>query len=255
MRFACLGSGSQGNALLIEAGATRVLLDCGFSMRETSLRLARLGLTPDQLTAIVVTHEHADHVGGVGRLARRFRLPVWLSHGTYAHLAGLDQLPEDCRLIHSHSAFALGDLWVEPFPVPHDAREPLQFVFGDGRNRLGILTDTGSVTAHIAQTLAGCDALVLECNHDEAMLREGPYPQHLKERVGGRFGHLSNAAAADLLARLDTRRLRHLVAAHLSEKNNRPHLARQALAQALGCAEAWVAVADQHEGLDWRELP
>lgn len=254
MRFACLGSGSQGNALLVEAGATRILLDCGFSVRETTSRLARLGLGPEHLTGIVVTHEHADHVGGVARLARRFDLPVWLSYGTYAYLASLDQLPADCRVIDSHSAFALDDLWVEPFPVPHDAREPLQFVFGDGRHRLGILTDTGSATAHIEQTLNGCDALVLECNHDEAMLREGPYPPRLKERVGGRFGHLSNAAAAALLARLDTGRLRHLVAAHLSETNNLPQLARHALAQALGCAEDWIGVADQEAGLDWREL-
>lgn len=254
MRFACLGSGSEGNALVVEAGASRVLLDCGFSIKETVARLARLGLTPADLNGIVVTHEHSDHIGGVARFANKFKLPVWLTHGSLAYLSNLDQAPLDTRVIDSHATFALGDLYIEPFPVPHDAREPIQFVFGDGQHRLGVLTDTGMITPHIEQMLSGCDALVLECNHDAGMLASGPYPASLKQRVGGRFGHLDNRAAADLLRSIDTQRLTHLVAAHLSQKNNLPELARAALADALNCAEDWIGIADQALGFDWRTV-
>lgn len=254
MRFACLGSGSEGNALVVEAGGTRVLLDCGFGLRETASRLARLGLAPDDLDAVLVTHEHSDHVGGVPRLAAKFGLPVWVSHGTHAFLANLDQLPSDCHLFDSHSPFAIGGLLIQPFPVPHDAREPAQFVFGDGAVRLGVLTDTGCSTPHIQAMLSGCQALVLECNHDAAMLANGPYPPSLKRRVAGNFGHLANAAAADLLRALDTGSLQHIIAAHLSRKNNTPRLAQQALAQALGCELEWIGIADQDAGFDWREI-
>ena len=254
MRFACLGSGSEGNALVVEVGASRVLLDCGFSIKETVARLARLGLDPTDLSGIVVTHEHSDHIGGVTRLANKFKLPVWLSHGSLAYLANMDQLPLDPRVIDSHAAFAVGDMYIAPFPVPHDAREPIQFVFGDGQHRLGVLTDTGMITPHIEQMLSGCDALVLECNHDAAMLANGPYPNSLKQRVGGRFGHLDNHAAAALLRSIDTHGLKHIVAAHLSHKNNLPQLARAALASALSCAEDWIGIADQALGFDWRHI-
>lgn len=254
IRFACLGSGSEGNALLVQSGNTRVLLDCGFALRETVRRLARLGCEPADLSAILVTHEHSDHVSGVTRLAARHGIPVWLSHGTHAHLAGLDALPEDVHLFDSHNPFAVGDLWIHPFPVPHDAREPAQFVFSDGARRLGVLTDTGSITPHILTCLTGCDALVLECNHDSALLAGGPYPPGLKRRVAGPFGHLANEAAAALLAELDTTRLVHVIAAHLSRTNNRPELARRALAAALGCEEAWIGIADQDQGFDWRQI-
>lgn len=251
MRFASLGSGSRGNALVVEAAGTRVLLDCGFSVRETTARLARLGLAPEQLSALVVTHEHGDHVGGIGRLARRHDLPVYLTHGTRA---ALREPPPRCVVIDSHAPFAIGDLRLTPFPVPHDAREPVQYTFDDGARRLGVLTDAGSVTPCIVDALTGCDGLVLECNHDPALLAASSYPAALKARVGGRFGHLDNGSAAALLGRLDTRRLQHLVAAHLSEQNNRPELAVAALAGVLGCPPAWVGVADQALGFDWRAL-
>ncbi|MBT9614134.1 MAG: MBL fold metallo-hydrolase [Burkholderiales bacterium] len=254
MRFACLGSGSEGNALVVEVGASRVLLDCGFSIKETVARLARLGLTPADLNGIVVTHEHSDHIGGVTRFANKFSLPVWLTHGSLAYLSNLDQMPLDTRVIDSHAAFAVDGLYIEPFPVPHDAREPIQFVFGDGQHRLGVLTDTGMITPHIEQMLSGCDALVLECNHDANMLANGSYPASLKQRVGGRFGHLDNHAAANLLRSIDTQQLTHLVAAHLSQKNNLPELARAALAEALNCAEKWIGIADQALGFEWRSI-
>jgi phosphoribosyl 1,2-cyclic phosphodiesterase len=254
MRFASLGSGSGGNALLVEAGATRLLLDCGFGPREAAVRLGRLGLSAQDLSGILVTHEHTDHISGAFRLAERHDLTVWMTHGTFVAACRDGRPMHPVEFIDSHCPFHVGDLQIHPFPVPHDAREPVQFVFTDGHHRLGTATDLGSSTPHVERMLTGCDALVLECNHDARMLREGGYPPHLKRRIAGRFGHLDNAAAAVLLAALDTCRLQHLVAAHLSERNNTPALARSALAGVLGCEEAWIGVADQEEGFGWRDL-
>lgn len=253
MRFAYLGSGSQGNGLVVEAGRTRVLLDCGFPLRETVRRLARLGLEASDLAGIVVTHEHDDHVGGVARLARKYALPVWITRGTYRAVAD-DFREVQVRLIEGYAAFAVDDLEVVPYPVPHDAEEPGQVVFSDGGRRLGVLTDAGCSTPHIERMLSGCDALALECNHDLEMLRRGNYPATLKQRIAGRLGHLDNASAGRLLGTLDRRRLQHLVAVHLSLQNNTAALARASLAGAAGCETDWVAVADQFEGLDWRQI-
>lgn len=253
MRFASLGSGSGGNGLVVEAGATRVLIDCGFGVEETARRLERLGLQPADLAGILVTHEHSDHLDGAVPFARRHGLRVWMTYGTLR--AAGDGEPRDVvEVIDSHTAFAVGDLHVQPFPVPHDAREPVQFVVGDGARRLGVLTDLGTPTRHVESMLSGCDALVLECNHDTDLLAGGPYPAFLKARIAGPFGHLANAAAAAILAAIDRSRLRHVVAAHLSEQNNQPALAQAALAAALGCAPDWVQVAAQDAGFGWREL-
>ncbi len=252
MRFACLGSGSRGNAWVVAHGATVLLVDCGFSLADTNRRLARLGLAPDDLAGVLLTHEHADHAGGVGPLARRHAIPVWMTHGTRQALRDAD-LP-DLRLFDTGTRFAVGDLEVAPFAVPHDARDPSQFVLGDGRRRLGLVTDLGCVTAHVERSLAGCDALVLEANHDRELLAGGRYPPALKRRIAGRHGHLCNEDAAALLARLDTARLQHLVAAHLSEANNDPGRVRALFADVLGCAPQEIPVASQAEGLDWREL-
>jgi phosphoribosyl 1,2-cyclic phosphodiesterase len=256
MRFASLGSGSSGNSLAIEAAATRVLLDCGFGLREMVQRILRLGLEPEQITGILVTHEHDDHAGGVFRFANKYRIPVWLTHGTFT--MSQRYLPAQCdftvNIIDSHEAFSIGDLHVQPFPVPHDAREPVQFVLGDGQFRLGVLTDTGTSTPHIENMLNGCDGLVLECNHDLDMLMNGPYARPLKKRVSSRLGHLDNQTSASLLSRLDNSRLKHLLAAHLSAQNNHPHLARTALSTVLGCKPEWIGIADQEQGFDWRQL-
>ncbi len=253
MRFASLGSGSRGNALVVEVKQTRLLLDCGFGIKETVARLSRLALRPEDLAGILITHEHADHIGGAVRFARRFGLPVWLTHGTFTKLAFAQTLP-DIRLIDGHSAFQADEIEVLPFHVPHDAREPVQYAFNSGSRRLAVLTDTGGSTPHIEAVLSGCDALVLECNHDSDMLRDGPYPPMLKQRVAGRFGHLDNSMAARLLASLDSSKLQHLIAAHLSEKNNTPELARAALSGVLSCDPEWIGVADQREGFDWRQI-
>lgn len=253
MRFASLGSGSGGNALVVEAARTRLMLDCGFSLAESVFRLERLGLQPTDISAIVLTHEHADHIGGAARYARKYRIPIWSTHGTLSwlqHEVRSDLLrPIDC-----HAPFAIQDIVVQPFPVPHDAREPVQFVFSDGSRRLGVLTDLGCSTAHVEASLSAVDGLVLECNYDRAMLMSGPYPATLKQRVGGRFGHLENTAAGELLARINGGRLQHVLAAHISQQNNRPELARAALAAALGCLETWIGIAGQADGFAWRDL-
>lgn len=252
MRFASLGSGSRGNATVIVEGNTRVLLDCGFSTAEVKKRLARLGLAPSDLTAIVVTHEHSDHIGGVARLARSHDIPVWMTPGTCA--AWKDPDVPGLNLISAHEAFAIDAIEIQPFPVPHDAREPCQYVFSNGGERLGVLSDAGEITPFIRAQLDGCDALLVETNYDPGMLAGGPYPMHLKQRVGGRLGHLSNAQTAAFLATLDTGRLRHLVIGHISEKNNTPELARAAAAGGLDCEPEWIGVADQGSGADWRAV-
>ena len=252
MRFASIGSGSRGNGTLVEVGNTIVLVDCGFSATQATKRMAKLGKAPEELAAILVTHEHADHIGGVPALARRYNLPVYMTPGTARHEKAVD-LPE-VRLFNCHEAFGIESIEVQPYPVPHDAREPSQFVFSDGAKRLGILTDVGCWTPHIEEQLSGCDALILESNHDVEMLAQGSYPASLKRRVGGQHGHLNNQQSAELLERLDCAKLQHIVAAHLSEQNNRPEFAQEALSGVLNCESDWVAVADQSEGLDWRSI-
>jgi phosphoribosyl 1,2-cyclic phosphodiesterase len=254
MRFASLGSGSEGNGLLISVAQTHLLMDCGFGLKDSLTRLARLGMSPEQLTGILVTHEHGDHSGGIAKLARKYNLPVWLTHGTRrAQPKVFADLPQ-CHEIDPHQAFHIGDVAIQPYPVPHDAGEPVQFVFSDGAKRLGVLTDTGCSTPHIEAMLTGCHALVLECNHDRDLLENGNYPYSLKQRVGGRLGHLNNQQSAQLLAQLEVSQLQHIIAAHLSQQNNTPQLAIQALSHALDCNEAWIGIADQQTGLDWREI-
>src|SRR5215831_3542274 len=254
MRFASLGSGSEGNALIVESGRTRILIDCGFALSDAIERLERLGVAPETVSAIVVTHEHGDHVGGVAAFALRFETPVWLTFGTLAAVSErFAELP--CvKGFDSHDCFAIDGLEIRPFPVPHDAREPVQFVCTDGRWRLGVLTDLGISTSHVEASLSGCDALVLECNHDLDMLVNGDYPESIKRRIASKFGHLDNNTAAGLLSRIDASHLKHLIAAHLSRQNNRPELAQAALAAAINCEPGWIGVADQQQGFDWREF-
>ncbi|MBL8525676.1 MAG: MBL fold metallo-hydrolase [Betaproteobacteria bacterium] len=254
MRFSSLGSGSEGNALLVQVSNTVVMMDCGFGLAETEARLARAGVSPGDLDAILVTHEHSDHIGGVARFARKHGIPVWLTHGTAKVLTD-GALPAALRhYVDPHEDFSVDDMQITPYFVPHDAYEPVQYVFSDGNARLGVLTDTGSITAHIQETLSGCNALVLECNHDLDMLMNGPYPVSLKRRVAGKFGHLDNMTAASLLSGMDCSKLKHVIAAHLSKQNNLPELAAAALAEALSCEPDWIGIAGQANGFSWREI-
>lgn len=257
MKFASLGSGSEGNALLIStaSGTTRttLMLDCGFAVRETERRLARLGVMPTDLSGILVTHEHQDHVGGVFKFARRHKVPVWLSFGT------LQAVLHDTQGVSLHvcrdgERLLIGDLEITPYTVPHDAREPVQYCAFDGHRKLGVLTDAGQATGHLVEALGGCDALMLECNHDRQMLADSNYPASLKKRIGGAYGHLSNQTAAQILAALDRSRLKKVIGAHLSKQNNTPQLALQALADVAGVEEIEVSVACQEEGFNWVAL-
>lgn len=253
MRFASLGSGSAGNSLVVEVNKTMLMLDCGFSIKETVARLARLNVEPSTLAGIVITHEHDDHAGGAFKFAAKYQIPIWLTYGTLKMVSRYMPNQHDLQLniVNSHSSFAINDIQVHPYPVPHDAREPIQCVFSDGDHKLGVLTDVGRTTPHIEAQLSGCQALVLECNHDASMLQNGPYSWSLKQRVGGDLGHLENADSAHILSKLDNSQLQHIVAAHLSAKNNTPALAKAALAKVLNCENNDIGIADQQLGFDW----
>ena len=251
MRYCSLGSGSRGNATLIEYGNTRLLVDCGFSLRMTEQRLAQAGVGAEQLTAILVTHEHADHIKGVERLARRYQLPVYMTAGTRQGMGDSD-LP--VKLIRFGEDLDIGDIRVTPVPVPHDAREPSQFIFDSGYHRLGVLTDTGCITPLIREMYSGLDGLFLEANYDPQMLACGPYPAFLRARVGGPLGHLSNQQAAGLLESIDISRLKQVAIAHISEQNNSPQLALGVLSGALDGWSGQLQLAVQNQGLPWQDL-
>jgi len=254
LRFRSLGSGSAGNATLVEARSggrtTRLLIDCGFALRQLDQRLARAGLATSDIDAVFITHEHGDHIGCAHALALRERIPVWMSEGTWLATGGRDYQGH-LHLARDGLAIEVGEMRIEPFTVPHDAREPLQLRCSDGARHLGVLTDLGHATPHVLTRLAQLDALLLEFNHDSAMLADSRYPPFLKQRVGGSYGHLSNAAAAAIAAALNHAGLHHVVAAHLSAQNNRPELVRRAMAEALGAREAEMLTASAADGCPW----
>ena len=256
LRFASLASGSGGNCLVAEVGRTRVLIDCGLTLTDTERRLARAGLQPSDIHAILVTHEHGDHGGGVFDFAAAHGVSVYLTYGTRAALEAEGKVLEGVKivLVSGKEPLAVGDMEVRPYTVPHDAREPVQYILSDGNARLGVLTDIGCSTPHVEQMLSGLDALVLECNYDLDMLWAGPYPKWLKSRIAGPFGHLDNRQSEGLLGRIDRTKLKHVLGAHLSQHNNKPALARAALARALGCSDDWIGIASQDDGFEWRSL-
>jgi len=251
VRFASLGSGSRGNATLVESGSTLLLVDCGFSLRATEARLDRLGVSGQDIDAVLVTHEHTDHCSGVAKLSRKYEIPVYLTRGTWA--SGRCGDPWAVEYFHSDAPFEIGAIRVAPIAVPHDAREPCQFVFESGASRLGILTDLGSVTAAVVDHYRHCHALLLESNHCTQMLRDGSYPYALQQRVGGDWGHLNNHQAAELLAQISSQQLLHLVIAHISEKNNCLQRVQDAFHPLLESMDS-VTWADQQDGFDWLQL-
>lgn len=258
LRFRSLGSGSGGNATLIEAAeghgrVTRLLVDCGFTLRHLKARLARAGLGTGDLDAVFVTHEHGDHIGCAHALSLSEGLAVHMSQGSWLASGGHDYQGR-LNLVHDGMALTVGGLSLSPFTVPHDAREPLQLVCTDGDRRLGVLTDLGHATSHVMDQLQGLHALVLEFNHCPDLLARSSYPPFLKQRVGGKWGHLSNPAAAEIARAVHHPGLRHVLAAHLSAQNNRPDIVRTLMAQALGAAEHEMLTASAGEGSDWLDV-
>lgn len=252
MRFASLGSGSKGNSTVVESDTACVMVDCGFGLRNACTRLERIGKSPEDLTAIIVTHEHSDHWKGIGALSAKYNIPVYLSAGSLkAKEIQSGEALFNC--IDSHKDFYVGDICIKPVPVPHDAREPIQYILSNGKVQLGILTDLGHFTPHVVSSYSKCDALLLECNYDDDMLLDGPYPRFLKDRVSGMFGHLSNRQAADLLLALDLSRLKNLVIGHISAKNNDVSLIKAAIEPLCG-EDIVLSFADQESGSPWMEI-
>ena len=260
LRFKNLGSGSAGNATLVEAQCgmqvSRLLIDCGLSVRELSKRMLMADLTLEDIDAVFITHEHADHVGHARAFAQKTGAAVWMSKGTAlaCNLTEWELTPDQFQVARDGEAIHLGALQLHPFTVPHDAREPLQLRCTDGDVHLGVLTDLGHGSSHVVQALKFCNALLLECNHDPELLAQSSYPHFLKKRIAGPQGHLSNEESAQLISALVHPSLNLIVAAHLSERNNRPDLAQSPVALAAGCHAHDIQVADPLLGTPWYEV-
>lgn len=252
LRIAALGSGSSGNALLVRSDTTLLLVDCGFSLKETVARMATLGVSPADIDAVLVSHEHGDHLKGVGPLSRKHQVPVWLTHGTY-HQARDNRFPI-VKLFHAHEPFLIGDIGIDPFPTPHDAAESCQFVFSQRETRFANVTDLGALTPHVQQKLEGVHGLLLECNYDNEMLRNGPYPPSLQARIKSSYGHLGNDQAGELLAQLDHPAMQCILLGHLSEQNNTDEAALAAVERHLPDGVKRVTVLQQHSCSEWFEV-
>lgn len=249
MQFASVGSGSKGNATLVRNQETCILIDCGFSLSQFEKRISRVQLDPSDINALLVTHEHGDHSGGVIRLSQKYGIPIWTTVGTAAKV-GIHRF----QVISGGQEFQIGSLAVQAVTVPHDAAEPVQFVFTDreSKRRLGILTDSGHVSNHMLEVYNHLHGLLLEFNYDSQMLQNGVYPAALKRRVGGNHGHLSNLQSIDMLGQIDTSLLNCLVAAHVSENNNDPELVATLLEER--ALEGKVVIACQQQGFGWIEV-
>lgn len=252
LSLASLGSGSSGNSSIVRSATTTLLLDCGFTLKETLVRLGHLGVDATDIDAILVTHEHGDHMRGVGPVSRKFKLPVWMTHGTWG--ACRDRNLKNLHLFHAHEAFILGDIHLDPFPTPHDAAESCQFVFSVGDRRIACLTDLGVCTPHVVEKVRGVNALLLESNYDPEMLRLGPYPRSLQDRITGGWGHLANEQAGALLAELDHAELQHILLGHLSERNNSDAVALKTVSDFVAEGHERINVLKQHECSEWFHL-
>ncbi|MDK2857725.1 MAG: hypothetical protein PWQ29_128 [Verrucomicrobiota bacterium] len=237
VKFCVLGSGSSGNCTFIGTEKTRILVDAGLSARRTAKRLAEIGERAETINAICVSHEHGDHIAGIRVLQKNNRIPVYANGGTLeAILCSRKHEGLDCRRFTTGSPFSIGDLSIEPFSVPHDAYEPVGFVIRAGKYSIGIATDIGIVTNLVREKLRKCHVVVIEANHDEGLLHEANRPWSLKQRIRGNQGHLSNRAAAALMAEIAGEGLQHLFLAHLSADCNSPHHARTTFETLLAAA-------------------
>lgn len=255
MRCALIGSGSAGNASLVSAHDTHLLVDCGYSIKAFEERAETLDFDPSRLSGILVTHEHDDHVGGVAALARKYQIPVYCTRGTRVATEAREGPLENWQQISSHTSFKIGEIVIDPIPVPHDAREPSQFIFNHLDRRLGILTDLGSITLYVVKQYRTCDVLVLEFNHDPGLLAGSAYPARLKRRIAGDYGHFSNEQAQALLTAMQSSRLKHVIAAHLSERTNHPELVASCLDETIqGLGNVTWSIAAQDRVMPWVEV-
>jgi len=228
------------------------MLDCGFSCKETVKRLERLDIKPEDISAIVVTHEHNDHISGVGVFSRKFNVPVWMNYGTYQQKKQGNI--KELTIFNSFQSFRVGDITLKPFVVPHDSREAVQFVFEVMGKRLAVLTDLGYVTPYIMQQLEDIDALVIEANHDLNLLQQGSYALSLKQRVSGNYGHLNNEQAAHVVNQLNCSKYQHLIAAHLSQENNSIERTLATFKQLVSSLPEKFEIANQDGGFNWKVL-
>jgi len=226
-----------------------LLVDCGFTMKETISRMYPLGVTPSDLDAVLLTHEHGDHVKGVGPLSRKFGLEVWATHGTYSRAR--DNRFASVRIFHAHEPFRIGAIDVDPFPTPHDAAESCQFVFQSADVRFANVTDLGACTPHVRAKLEGVHGLVVECNYDIEMLANGPYPPSVQARIRSDYGHLGNEQAGKLIKQLDHPALQCILLGHLSERNNADAVALNTIHQHLDSRHDRVSVLAQHCASPW----
>ena len=241
LAWTVLGSGSKGNCTVLASSRTQVLIDAGFSCRETLRRMRSAGVDPEATDAILITHEHADHIAGLERLARVLKVPVYLTEGTYQGWRRYvrDKLRADAELTRvevfaAGVSLTIGDIGVLPFTIPHDAADPVGFTFLVEGIKAAAVTDLGCIPANVVDHLRRCNLLMIESNHDLEMLRLGPYPWPVKQRVMSRVGHLSNTALAEFFCRQYDGVAAYLILAHLSEQNNHPEIARRAAELALG---------------------
>lgn len=248
MQFCCLGSGSKGNATLIRYENTTLMIDCGFSVKYTLARMAEMQCAITDIDAILVTHEHSDHINGVSNIACRFNIPVYATRGT-ARTGKLDKI-NGVQWIELDTEFTIGGIIISPVSVPHDACEPCQFIFKAGGKKLGVMTDLGSVSPHVCNAYNNCNALLLEANHDIDMLWAGNYPPSLKHRVASDWGHLSNSQAMQYLQNIDLDILNTLVLGHISEQNNSFELVKKQFSTFEQKIDN-VIYATQQQGFSW----
>jgi len=253
VKFASLGSGSKGNATIIDTENGCLMIDCGFSIKETTRRLERVGKSPQDISAILVTHEHSDHWKGVLPFASKFSIDVYATAGCYRAVNVSPTTSKLLKVICSHSGFMINNVHVLPIPVPHDANEPVQYIFSYDQYRLGILTDVGNITPYIVEQYNNCSGLLVEANHDVELLQAGAYPKFLKDRVAGQWGHLNNHQTASLLGAINQQSIQKLVIGHISESNNNSFRVKQVIEEVFTDAEK-IIYANQNEGFDWMYL-
>lgn len=248
-----LASGSRGNSIYLETARVRLLIDVGLSGRETERRLATVGASPRDLDGILLTHEHLDHVRGVGSLARKFKLPVYLNQLTHAHLPKqVGKLGEKEEFVAGKS-FSIKDTTIHPFTLSHDAADPVGFALVNGSVKVGICTDLGAATTLVHRHLEYCSILVVEANHDVEMLKDGPYPWPVKQRIKSRFGHLSNEQSVEVITQVFSDDLQEIIFAHLSETNNSSEMVLKTFTSMLPRHmrdQLRITLACQHHALD-----